>query len=152
MTPEQTCPKERVSRRTFLQLALKGGVLALFGATLYPVARYLYPPGGTEASASSVPAAKVGDLAVNSAKIFRFGSRPGILIRTPQDELKAFSAVCTHLGCTVQYDENASVITCACHNGHFDLNGQVISGPPPKPLEGYQVNVQGDDVIVSRRA
>lgn len=144
------CPRERVSRRAFLQALFKGSVLALFGATLYPVLRYLSPPRGAESSVSSAVAAKVGELATNTAKIFRFGNRPGMLIRTPQNELRAFSAVCTHLNCTVQYDNNASVIWCACHNGKYDLNGQVISGPPPRPLEAYQVNIRGDDVVVSK--
>jgi Rieske Fe-S protein len=97
-------------------------------------------------------AAKRGELAMNTAKIFRFGNRPGILVHTPYGELKAFSAVCTHLNCTVQYDDEASVIWCACHNGKFDLNGQVISGPPPRPLEAYQVNVRGDEIVVSNSA
>ena len=145
------CPRQLVSRRTFLGYLLKGGALALFSATVYPVLRYLFPPaGGSEASVSSVVAAKAGELTINTGKIFRFGNRPGLLINTPQGELKAFSAVCTHLNCTVQYDEGASVIWCACHNGKYDLNGQVISGPPPRPLEAYQVNVRGDDVVVSK--
>ena len=144
------CPRQLISRRTFLRYVLNGGVFALVGAALYPIARYLYPPLGVEASVSSVAAAKVGELAVNTAKIFRFGNRPGILVRTPQDELKAFSAVCTHLNCTVQYKDDDSLIWCACHNGKYDLNGQVISGPPPRPLEAYQVNVRGDDIVVSK--
>ena len=146
------CSEPTYDRRGFLKLLLKGSGLALFGATVYPISRYLWPPQMTEGSVSDVVAAKSGDLAVNSGKIFRFGSRPGLLVRTPQGDLKAFSAVCTHLGCTVQYDDQASVISCACHNGKFDLNGQVISGPPPKPLEAYKVNVRGDDVVVSKSA
>lgn len=144
------CPRALISRRTFLQSLLKGGALALLGAALYPILRYLYPPRGTEASVTSVVAAQVGELAPNTAKIFRFGTRPGLLINTEHGELKAFSAVCTHLNCTVQYDGNASVIWCACHNGKFDLNGQVISGPPPRPLEPYHINVRGDEIVVSK--
>ena len=146
------CPAQPISRRAFLQSLLKGGVLALLGAALYPIARYLYPPRGAESSVSNVVAAKVDELAVNTAKIFRFGNRPGILINTPQGELKAFSAVCTHLNCTVQYESDNSLIWCACHNGKYDLNGQVISGPPPRPLEAYQVNVRGDEIVVSKSA
>ena len=144
------CPGQPVSRRAFLQYLLGGGALALVGATLYPIARYLYPPRLAESAVSNVVAAKTGELASNTAKIFRFGNRPGILIHTPQGQLKAFSAVCTHLGCTVQYDTETSIVWCACHNGKFDLNGQVISGPPPRPLDPYQVNVQGEEIIVSK--
>ena len=144
------CPRELWSRRAFLRALFKGGFLALAGAALYPVLRYLTPPKGAEASISSVVAAKAGELTSNAAKIFRFGNRPGLLVNTPQGELKAFSAVCTHLNCTVQYDANDSLIWCACHNGKYDLNGQVISGPPPRPLEAYQVNLRGDDIVVSK--
>jgi len=146
------CPPQRLTRREFLASLLKGGALALLGAALYPVARYLYPPRGMEASVSSAVAAKVGELATNTAKIFRFGNRPGILVNTPRGELRAFSAVCTHLHCTVQYDQDDSLIWCACHNGKFDLNGQVISGPPPRPLEAYQVNISGEQIVVSKPA
>ena len=145
------CPRSPITRRTFLQCLLKGGVFALLGATFYPIARYLYPPRGTEVSVDNVTAAKVGELVPNAAKFFRFGSKPAMLIHTPTGELKAFSAVCTHLNCTVQYDGDASVIWCACHNGKFDLNGQVISGPPPRPLEPYQINVRGEEIVVSRQ-
>ena len=144
------CPRELISRRAFLRSIFNGGFLALLGAALYPILRYLTPPKGTEASIASVVAAKVGDLKTNQAKIFRFGNRPGLLVNTPQGELKAFSAVCTHLNCTVQYDSSDSIIWCACHNGKYDLNGQVISGPPPRPLDPYRVNLRGDDVVVSK--
>ena len=124
--------------------------MALLGATVYPIVRYLAPPRGVESSVSNVVAAAVGDLATNAAKIFRFGNRPGILIHTPQDEWRAFSAVCTHLNCTVQYDADTSTIVCACHNGKYDLSGQVISGPPPRALDAYRVNVRGDEIVVSK--
>jgi Rieske Fe-S protein len=88
----------------------------------------------------------------NSGQIFRFGSQPAILVKTAGGELKAFSANCTHLGCIVQYRSDLNHIWCACHNGHFDLNGKNIEGPPPKPLEEYIVNVRGDQIVVSKRA
>lgn len=144
------CPSHPMNRRSFLRAVLDSSIFGLLAATLYPITRYLYPPRGAESSVSSVVAAKVGDLARNAAKIFRFGNRPGILVNTPQGDLKAFSAVCTHLNCTVQYDTDTSIIWCACHNGKFDLNGQVISGPPPRPLASYQVNVRGEEIIVSK--
>lgn len=64
--------------------------------------------------------------------------------------LKAFSAVCTHLECTVQYRPDMERIWCACHNGIYDLNGRNVAGPPPRPLDVFKVAVQGDDVVVSK--
>ena len=77
-------------------------------------------------------------------------SKPGILIRTEKGDLKAFSASCTHLDCIVQYQPDKKDIFCACHNGIYDLTGKNVSGPPPRPLEEFTVNVKGDDIIVTR--
>jgi len=98
-----------------------------------------------------VVASKVGDLKPNSSKIFRFGSRPALLLMTFEGEYRALSAVCTHLSCTVQYRNDLHQIWCACHNGLYDLNGRNISGPPPRPLEAFQVHVRGDEIVVSRK-
>ncbi len=113
--------------------------------------RYLVPPAATDLGGDSVVAAKVGDLKANSGKIFRFGSRPGLLVRTADGEYRAMSAVCTHLNCTVQYRSDVREVWCACHNGFYDLNGRNVAGPPPRPLESYVVHINGDDVVVSRR-
>ena len=88
----------------------------------------------------------------NAGKIVKFGSRPVLLVRVNETEWRAFSAVCTHLNCTVQYQETSHQIWCACHNGLYDLNGRVVSGPPPRPLDEFTVHLRGEDVIVSRRA
>ena len=98
----------------------------------------------------SVSVARPDDVRLNSGRIFKFGAEPGLLIRTAEGELRAFSARCTHLNCTVQYDMGERLIVCACHNGQFDLNGKNIAGPPPKPLPMFNVNVRGDEIIVSR--
>jgi Rieske Fe-S protein len=141
-----------VSRRRLLDILLSGGVLAFLGAVFYPVVRYLTPPEVHEVSTSSVVAAHVAELTPNTGKVFRFGSKPGVLVRLPSGEWRAFSAVCTHLQCTVQYRADLEQIWCPCHNGHFDLSGKNVAGPPPAPLESYDVAVRGEEVVVSRRA
>ena len=73
------------------------------------------------------------------------------MIRTLDGKLKSFTAVCTHFDCTVQYKKDTNQIWCACHNGFYDMDGKVVSGPPPKPLEEYDVAVEKDKIIVSRR-
>lgn len=141
-----------MDRRNFLNWFLGTAAGAFLVAVLYPLSRYLIPPKVEESTAKTVTlSVKPGDVKVNSGEIFRFGSQPAILVRTPGNELKAFSAVCTHLSCIVQYRSDISHVWCACHNGHYDLNGKNIVGPPPKPLEEYVVNVKGDQIVVSKR-
>lgn len=142
--------EQPTSRRNILNYLLGTGALASLAAILYPITRFMIPPRIVESSASSVVAAKVAEIKPNLAKIFKFGSKPGILIQTPSGEYRAFNAVCTHLDCTVQYRSDEKLIWCACHNGRYDLTGKNISGPPPRPLEEFKVNVRGDEIVVTR--
>ena len=141
------------ARRRFVNWLLSTSAVAFFVSAIYPLTRYLVPPPSSESAAASVTVPiKAEDVKPNSGQIFKFGSRPGIHVRTAAGELRAFSAVCTHLNCTVQYRADLAEIWCACHNGHFDLNGQNVAGPPPRPLERYVVNVRGNQVVVSKGA
>jgi cytochrome b6-f complex iron-sulfur subunit len=140
-----------VPRRRFVEVLLGSGFLATVAAFVYPVFEYLIPPKVADLGSDSVVAGRIGELKPNSGKIFRFGDRPGILIRTSSGEYRAMSAICTHLSCTVQYRDDMQHVWCACHNGHYDLNGRNIAGPPPRPLELFEVQVRGDEIFVRRR-
>ncbi len=141
------------SRRGFISWFLGTSAGAFLLSIFYPVSRYLIPPEVAESTAGTVTLPiKPGDVKPNTGEIFKFGNRPGILIRTADGELRAFSAVCTHLNCTVQYRPDLSHIWCACHNGHYDLNGKNIQGPPPRPLDPYVVNVRANQIVVSKSA
>jgi Rieske Fe-S protein len=141
------------SRRNFVNWLLGTSAGGLLAAVVYPVGRYLVPPEtGEPATATVTLPIKAEDVKANSGQIFKFGSAPAILVRTPAGELRAFSAVCTHLNCTVQYRADLSHIWCACHNGHFDLLGKNIAGPPPRPLDVFVVNTRGSQIVVSRSA
>ena len=141
------------ARRNFLNWFLGTTAGAFIVSVTYPLSRYLIPPQVEESTARTVTLTlKPTEVKQNTGQIFRFGSQPGILVRTPNDELKAFSAACTHLACIVQYRSDISQIWCACHNGHFDLSGRNVEGPPPKPLEEFLVNVRGDQIVVSKKA
>ena len=141
-----------LSRRNFINFSLYGSLSALGASIIYPIFRFIMPPKIPQAIQSEVTAAKVGELALNSSKIFKFGAEPGMLILTDEGNYKAFSATCTHLDCTVQYRGDLKHIWCACHNGHFDLFGKNLSGPPPSPLEEYNVSILNDDIIVSKKS
>jgi cytochrome b6-f complex iron-sulfur subunit len=159
--PCQNCPRgtdapspppQEPERRSFVSWLLSGGVAASLGSFFFPVVRFISPPRVTEAAVDEVMAGKVSEMKPNSGKIVKFGSKPALLVRASETEWKAFSAVCTHLNCTVQYQDTTAQIWCACHNGTYDMSGRVVSGPPPKPLEEYAVRLRGDEVVISRRA
>ena len=138
------------ARRRFLDYLLGTSSFATLAAILYPIFKFMVPPEVVEAQQNSVVAGKTSEIPVNSGKIFKFGSKPGIIIRTEAGDLKAFSASCTHLDCIVQYDPDSKQIICACHNGIYDLSGKNVSGPPPRPLDEFKVNVSGDDINVTK--
>jgi Rieske Fe-S protein len=141
-----------ILRRGFLNRLLAtwaGGVAA---SILYPIVRYLVPPDMPEAATLTVNAGKAETFVANSARIVPFGASPVIVVHTATGELRAFAATCTHLSCTVQYRPDLGDIWCACHNGHYDLNGRNISGPPPAPLAPFDVNVNDGEIVIVRRA
>jgi Rieske Fe-S protein len=141
---------DTVDRRTFLDAVLTVGFVSTAVAIVYPVSRYLVPPASGEPATDSAVAGKASTLGPNTGQLFRFGNKPGLVVRTPDGDIRAFGAICTHLDCTVQFKADTSQLWCACHNGLYDLTGQVVSGPPPRALEAFTVNVRGDEIVVTR--
>lgn len=144
------------SKRGFLNWLLRGGVVALLGSVFYPIYKYVIPPVTGEANLSQVKLPfKIDELKKDTAssRIFKFGRKLGIVISTPDGEIKAFSALCTHLDCTIQYRKDLKMIWCACHNGQYDLEGRNIGGPPPRPLEEFAVHIDEStgEIFVSRK-
>jgi cytochrome b6-f complex iron-sulfur subunit len=144
---------EAKTRRAFLTAAGAAG-LAYLAALGYPVYRYLESPAEMELSESAVTEVTLKDaqkLSVGSVLMFKFGTRPALLIHHLDGRWVAMTAVCTHLGCTVQYEPQADRIHCACHGGVYNAyTGANVSGPPPKPLTLYKVSVNPTGVHVSR--
>jgi Rieske Fe-S protein len=136
-------------RRMMLGWVVCSSVLASFSSILYPIFKFVLPPRTGELDADTV-AARADELKPNSAKIFRFGAQPAILVRMADGQYRAFSAVCTHLNCTIQFRDREHDLWCACHNGVYDQQGQVVSGPPPRPLPQYAVHIRGQEIVVSR--
>jgi len=104
-------------RRSVIRWVLGGGITASIVSFLYPALRFMSPPEVPEAAVDEVNAGKAAELKPNSAKIVKFGSRPVLLIRLDETKWRAFSAVCTHLNCTVQFLDTGHRIWCACHKG-----------------------------------
>ncbi|MBI3601235.1 MAG: Rieske (2Fe-2S) protein [Nitrospinae bacterium] len=90
----------------------------------------------------------INEIPVGSAKIVRYKNRPAIVIRLKEQEIYALSAICTHLGCIVKWQEDKKELFCPCHAGRFDLYGNVLGGPPPKPLSVYKAVVEEDRILI----
>jgi len=139
------------SRRRWLTYLLGTSLGASLVSFLYPILRYVVPPVSSEPSLSEIELdVKASDILPNSGRIVPFAGKPVILFRTAAGELKALSATCTHLACTVQFRGDRSDIWCACHNGVYDANGTNISGPPPRPLTKLDVAVRGEKIVIRR--
>ncbi len=139
------------SRRNFLNFLIGGSLFGWIASIIYPVFSYLKPPKIPEASVNSVKAGLASEFPVNEGKIIKFGRIPVILIKTDAGEFRAFSGTCTHLDCIVQYRSDVKQIWCACHNGFYDLKGRNVSGPPPRPLEEFSVELQNDEIVITKQ-
>jgi len=137
-------------RRGFVNRFLSVSLTALAGAVIYPVLRFISPPRIPEAVGDRVKAGTASEMAKKKWKIFPFGQVPAILIETGPGQFKAFAATCTHLACTVQFHLESRRLWCPCHNGWYDLTGRNVAGPPPTPLEAYEVELTGEDIFVHR--
>ena len=135
-----------MQRRGFLQLLTSILGLTALGALVYPLFRFLLPLE-VSARARAITLAKTA-LPVNAIKDMMIGSTPAIILHTRDKGFLAFSRICTHLGCLVKYDPEKQIFICPCHAGEFDLEGNVISGPPPKPLQKFAVKIEGDNLVI----
>ncbi len=143
MEQDATTPKQR---RFFLSVLLAGTGSAVAAATLWPVWRFLSPREKAEGQVQvSIARSKVG---VGQAHFFNFRGQPAVVLQPEPGSFAAFSAVCTHLGCIVQWQSDKGEFLCPCHAGRFSAQGEVLGGPPPKPLETLPVSTRDGQITV----
>ena len=134
------------SRRKFLGICIGGVAATAAAAVIYPVYEYLAPrPAGDKRGKVAIPEAEVPP---DGAKFFDFRGASGVVIRKKSGELAAFSAVCTHLGCIVQWEKERQDFLCPCHAGRYAADGAVTAGPPPRPLDKLPFTVSGGIITV----
>jgi len=135
-----------MKRRSFLK-----GALAVLGATslasfAYPLFKYLAPSASAERSKTlSIPKREIP---LGDSKEIVYNGVPAVILNRPGKGLIAVSRVCTHLGCLVQYDKENKRLLCPCHAGVYDLEGNIVSGPPPKPLPKLPLRVEGETIVI----
>ncbi len=136
------------SRRGFLDLAMKTGLTACGAAMAVPAVVYLLPAGSRGPRESLVSAGAVDSFQPATARMIQGEGKPVLVIAAGEKRFRAFSAICTHLGCIVKWDPATQKILCPCHAGVFGPDGRVLSGPPSRPLPEYEVVQVGNEVKV----
>ncbi|HKI51300.1 MAG TPA: ubiquinol-cytochrome c reductase iron-sulfur subunit [Geothermobacteraceae bacterium] len=141
---QQSVPSPQ--RRNFLLLMLAGVGSALGAMAAWPLLKFL-SPSGSGGGSTQVKIAKE-KIPLGGAYFFDYRGRPAVLLEPKPGEYVALTAVCTHLGCIVKWHKDQQKFICPCHGGQFSAEGDVLKGPPPAPLESYQVSLDGDQVVV----
>jgi cytochrome b6-f complex iron-sulfur subunit len=142
------------TRRSFLDLLLAAVSLTWVASVIYPVLRYLKPlPAAGPSGPTTLTPAETEKLDRESFVIVPAAAARVLVVRDSSAALHAVDARCTHEGCTVRFLASDAVIWCACHNARFDLEGRVLSGPPPRPLPRYLVErTESGDVVIRAKA
>lgn len=156
--------ESRDERRSFLKLVTAGLGALTAGLAVIPGLGFLAAPG-RQAGAGGGPLRVAGERDVKPNRPLRVtavGPHDDAwlrldkvtlgscwLVRAAEDgPIRAFSTVCPHLGCGVDYDETAGKFNCPCHTSAFDLEGRCLSGPSPRGLDELETRIEGRDVLV----
>jgi cytochrome b6-f complex iron-sulfur subunit len=137
-------------RRRFIRWLGGFAIVSSAAMVVTPIVGFLIPVRSSSAGAGGKTlVATTADVPPGSGKVVALGSKPAIITNSDQG-VKAYSAICTHLGCVVAFNDMVGVIQCPCHDGRFNpASGAVISGPPPAPLPPITVSVEGDQIFLT---
>lgn len=154
---------EPISRREFIKgaTAIIGGMItAVIGL---PTIAYLIDPALKQSAKEAwIPIGKLADIPIGKPSPFSFTrvqvngwertstSHGGFVIRKSDDpkDLLILNSRCTHLGCTVNWKDEANAFLCPCHDAKFDATGKVLGGPPPRPLDRFaEFRVSADGIL-----
>ncbi len=144
--PEIIEKKEsEISRREIVKwLILAGSLLPTALGGVYLLFRYLLPEVVIHEKRFRL--AKVSEITPEGIEARVKGTT--FVVVKQGDRVRAFSTVCTHLGCKVIWKPELPGFHCPCHDGYFDENAQVTGGPPPSALEEYPIDIEKDEVYI----
>jgi menaquinol-cytochrome c reductase iron-sulfur subunit len=158
-----TSEKNPLTRRDFIK-AVTAGIGGLIGALVgIPSVAYLLSPATqvrTEDDAL-IPLGSLENYPIGIPTRFNFtltkvngwertATNYGLyVLRKSTGELRVFSDVCTHLGCRVTWHPDIKHYVSPCHDGHFDVLGKVVSGPPPRPLDEFVTKFENGNLFVT---
>jgi menaquinol-cytochrome c reductase iron-sulfur subunit len=154
--------ESEVNRRKFLEVgifAITGSIVTVSSVAL---ARFAVGPSFNKEKSKWIEVDLEDVLDENSSvgrAVLQYETRHGWLARqekalayvrrTEEDEIIAINATCTHLGCIVSWDDDLQIFKCPCHDGRYDADGKVISGPPPAPLRRHKTKIEDGKIFLA---
>jgi cytochrome b6-f complex iron-sulfur subunit len=141
----------RVTRRTFLNTIFGGWLVTFFAGSAYALLKFAFPTLGKEPDFVVLKPDDFLNIPKNSVKPFAWGGKLGLFFKHADGTDAALKGVCTHMECNITYRPEERKFYCACHKGWFDETGKVVGGPPPKPLEFFDLQIEGDKLIIARK-
>lgn len=140
-----------VTRRVFLNTLFGGWLGVLASGSLYGLLKFVFPTLAKEPDFVVLAKADFIDIPPNSVKPFAWGGKTGLFFKTEDGIIRSLKGVCTHMDCNIAYRPDVKKFHCACHEGWFDENGKNIGGPPPRPLEFFEILFQGDQIVIAKK-
>ena len=138
---------KKQTRRSFLtNFGILGVFIVAMGLFIRNAIAYLFPEKKGKKYHKYL-VGKENELPVGKAREITLGKTPVFLVHL-KDEYRVFSGICTHLGCIVRWEEEKQRFYCPCHKGVFTSSGEVVSGPPPRPLDQYAVKVEKNLIYI----
>lgn len=150
-----TTRRQLLGRLTGLVAAVIGTMVAV------PAVGYLIGPAWRRAAATRANAGTIADLPLNQPVQrevvietrdgwLKGGSTKSVwVVKLSTGEIHVYNPHCTHLGCAFAWNRDQERFLCPCHGGVYDLNGRVLAGPPPRPLDTMEHTIDGDRLIVT---
>jgi cytochrome b6-f complex iron-sulfur subunit len=140
-----------VSRRKFIQVLLGFSIVSTLAGIIVPIIAYLTPAKSQMGYGGPTEVGKVEEFPQGSGIVVSVSNKPVIVVNTKTAGIRAFSAICTHLGCIVNWDQKRNLVASPCHDGLFNpVTGAVVSGPPPRPLPSYELAIKDGKVLIGK--
>lgn len=155
-------PDSPSTRRNFAAIAIHGMWAAIVAALSLPAAAYLLIPAKARRKDDWIEAGNVSQLAPqvplevafrrNRVDGWRVVSEKSTawVVKTGDNNVVAYAPQCTHLGCAYHWDDRKTHFICPCHNSIFSIDGRVQDGPAPRPLDRYEVKVEGNKLLLGK--
>jgi len=153
--------EKRINRNNFLKVAIWGiGALISAGMGIPAIAYIIGPVLNRTKTQEWIRLGSISKIELRTPTLFKFTiqRKAGWIVNEEEvsvyvltdngRDFIAMSNICTHLSCRVRWISDQEQFFCPCHNGIFDKEGKVVGGPPPRPLDRYEVKVEDDQLYV----